>query len=77
MNKINNLITILDSIASSLFGLASLVGVALLFVAEDKQLILGCTLGLALMCLAYSPLVRKNFLVRIGLIVATIIIVAY
>ncbi len=74
-NQINN--SLFDWIMCILLGIAAIIGLILLFLVDNKQLVLGCTLGLALMSLTYSPLVHKNALIRILLAIATLLIVVY
>ena len=79
MKKINNQINhnLFDWIMCILFGITTMFGLILLFLVDNKQLVMGCTLGLALMSLVYSPLVHKNTLIRILLVIITLLIVVY
>ena len=73
----NDLVLLFDCIMCILFGLLALGGIVLLFLVSQKQVVMGSTLGLALMSLVYSPLVHKNVLIRIILIIVTIGIAIY
>ena len=72
-----NTVTILDRVMCITFALLAVGGLFLVFLAEDKQLVMGCTFGLALMSLMYSPLIERNMLLRLLSIIATIFIVCY
>ena len=74
---ISDPVLLFDWVLCVIFGIATVVGIILLFFIEDKQLVMGSTFGLALMSLIYSPLVYKNTFIRIPLTIITLIILAY
>ena len=73
----NDPVLLFDWIMCILFGLLALGGIVLLFLVSQKQVVMGSTLGLALMSLMYSPLFHKSMLIRIILIIVTIGIAVY
>jgi hypothetical protein len=73
----NDPVLLFDWIMCILFGLLALGGIVLLFLVSQNQVVMRSTLGLALMSLMYSPLVHKNLLIRIILIIVTIGIAIY
>ena len=73
----NDPVLLFDWIMCILFGLLASGGIVLLFLVSQKQVVMGSTFGLALMSLMYSPLVHKNALIRIILIIVTIGIAVY
>ena len=78
MNKIrNNPVLFLDWILCCLFGFLALCGLVAVFFVADKQLLIGCTFGLSLMSLIWSPLFRKTALVRAILILMTVFVAFY
>ena len=78
MNRIsNNPVLILDWILCCLFGLLALCGFIAVFFVADKQFLVGCTFGLSLMSLTWSPLIRKTVLVRVILILITLFVAIF
>lgn len=78
MNRINNnSVLFLDWILCCLFGSLALCGFAAVFFVADKQLLIGCTFGLSLMSLMWSPLIRKTGIVRVILILITVFVACY
>ena len=78
MNKIsNNPVLFLDWVLCCLFGFLSLCGFIAVFFVADKQFIIGCTFGLSLLSLIWSPLIRKSGLVRVILILITVFVAYY
>ena len=75
MKKIsNNPVLLLDWIMCCLFTFLALCGFTAMFFAADKQLLMGCTFGLLLMSLIWSPLIRKSGLFRVLLILLTVFV---
>ena len=78
MNKIsNNPVFLLDWILCCLFGFLALCGFVAVFFVADKQFIVGCTFGLSLLSLIWSPLIHKSGLVRVILILITVFVACY
>ena len=75
MNKIsNNPVIFLDWILCCLFGFLALCGFIAVFFVADKQFLVGCTFGLSLLSLIWSPLIRKSGLFRVLLILLTVLV---
>ncbi len=73
----NNPVLFLDCILCCLFGFLALCGFVAVFFEADKQFLVGCTFGLSLMSLIWSPLIRKTGLVRVILILITLFIAMF
>ena len=75
MNKIsNNPVLFLDWVLCCLFGFLALCGFVAVFFVADKQFLVGCTFGLSLLSLIWSPLTRKTGLFRVLLILLTVFV---
>ncbi|PSB07281.1 hypothetical protein C7B62_20415 [Pleurocapsa sp. CCALA 161] len=78
MNRIsNNPVLFLDWVLCCLFGSLALCGFATVFFVADKQFLVGCTFGLSLMSLIWSPLIHKTGMVRVILILMTLFIAIF
>ncbi|MCC0176631.1 hypothetical protein I4641_06520 [Waterburya agarophytonicola K14] len=78
MNKLSkNPLLFFDWIMCVVFGLMSLLGVILLFWASERQFLMACIFGLSLMSLLYSPLVKKNQIIRIPLTIVTFFMIVH
>lgn len=77
--KINgiNLVLLLDWIMCILLGILALLGMILIFMVNDDQVLIGSTFVLTFLSLVYSPLIKKNFLIRTVLFIVTVSLVAY
>lgn len=72
-----NLVLLLDWIMCILLGILALLGMILIFMVNDDQVLIGSTFVLTFLSLVYSPLIKKNFLIRTVLFIVTVSLVAY
>ena len=70
----NKYISFLDNFLTFTFSALSVVSICLLFITYSHQL-LASAIGLLLLSLAYSPLIKKGFIFRILLSFVTLLVV--